>query len=155
MTGEPLRDPDADVRKPDSVLLRAVFATLGGLFAGLAVVGVFLPVVPTVPLLLLAAACFARSSRRIYRWLMEHERYGPHIREWRHHRSIPYRAKRPALLLMAVSFAASMFALPNWPARVFMALLGLSLGLWLWRLPSRDDPRGQGSTIATQPRSPG
>jgi uncharacterized membrane protein YbaN (DUF454 family) len=107
-----------------------------------------------VPLLLVAAACFARSSRRIYRWLMEHERYGPHIREWRHHRSIPYRAKRPALALMAVSFAFSLYWLPNWPARGFMALLGVALGLWLWRLPSRDDPRRPESTIGGPPRSP-
>lgn len=154
MTGEPPRDPDADVQKPDSVLLRGLFAGLGGLFAGLAVLGMFLPVLPTVPLLLLAAACFARSSRRIYRWLMEHERYGPHLREWRHHRSIPHRAKRPALLLMAASFAVSIWLLPNWPARGFMALLGVSLGLWLWRLPSRDGPRGSRSTIEGEPGSP-
>ncbi|MCU0975061.1 MAG: YbaN family protein [Steroidobacteraceae bacterium] len=155
MSGEAPRNLDDDVRKPDSVLLRGLFAVLGGLFVALAVAGLFLPVVPTVPLLLVAAACFARSSRRIYRWLMEHQRYGPHIREWRHHRSIPYRAKRPALLLMAVSFGVSLYFLPNWPARVFMALLGVALGLWLWRLPSRDDPRHPGSTIENLPRSPG
>ncbi len=146
--GEPPRDPDADVRKPDSPLLRGLFAALGGLFTGLAVLGMFLPVLPTVPLLLVAAACFARSSRRLYRWLMEHQRYGPHLREWRHHRSIPYRAKRPALLLMAASFAFSIWLLPNWPARGFMALLGLSLGLWLWRLPSRDAPKAPAGSPA-------
>lgn len=155
MSSERPRNPDDDVQKPDSVLLRGLFAGLGGLFVALAVVGLFLPVVPTVPLLLVAAACFARSSRRIYRWLMEHERYGPHLREWRHHGSIPYRAKRPALLLMAASFAISLYFLPNWPARGFMALLGGALGLWLWRLPSRDDPRRPESTIGGPPRSSG
>ena len=139
---EPTQDYSHDVRKHDSLALRLFFALLGGAFVALGVAGIFLPVVPTVPLWLLAAACFARSSTRIYNWLLNHPRFGHHIREWRHHRSIPWRAKRSGLALIALSFGISIvFFMPNWPARFAMAAAGLLLGRWLWGLPSRDDPR--------------
>ncbi|NTV88075.1 MAG: DUF454 domain-containing protein, partial [Burkholderiaceae bacterium] len=104
--------------------------------------GIFLPVLPTTPFLLLAAACYARASRRIYRWLLQHRRFGPLIREWREHRSMPYRAKRIALLLIALSFGVSIvFFVPGWPARLGMAVGGLLLAAWIARIPSRDAPQ--------------
>lgn len=154
--GDPPPAGDAAVpRHHDSVLLRLLLATLGGLFVALGVVGLFLPVVPTTPLLLLAAACFARSSTRIYRWLLDHRQLGPPIREWRQHRSIPYRAKRNAVLLIAASFTVSIvWFMPHWPARVAMGATGLLLGLWIWRRPSRDDPRRRQGTIDPRNRNP-
>lgn len=99
------------------VPVRLLFAGLGTLFMVLGFLGVFLPVLPTTPFLLLAAACYARASRRIFDWLLGHPRFGPLIREWREHRSMPYRAKRTALLLIALSFAVSTtFFVPGWPA---------------------------------------
>ena len=122
--------------------VRLLFAALGSLFVLLGVLGIFLPVLPTTPFLLLAAACYARASRRIYRWLLQHRRFGPLIREWREHRSMPYRAKRIALLLIALSFGVSIvFFVPGWPARLGMALGGLLLAAWIARIPSRDAPR--------------
>lgn len=126
----------------DSPAWRLAFAALGAVFLGLGAVGIFVPMLPTVPLWLLAAACFARSSARVYNWLMNHERFGHGIREWRHHRSIPYRARAPALALLALSFGISIALLPpHWPARIAVAIAGVLLGTWLWRLPSRDAPR--------------
>lgn len=124
-----------------SLPLRAVFAVLGTLFVLLGVVGIFLPVLPTTPFLLLAAACYARASRRIYAWLLQHAHFGPIIREWREHRSMPYRAKRRALWLIALSFAISItFFVPGWGAKLAMAAAGLVLGAWIARIPSRDTP---------------
>jgi uncharacterized membrane protein YbaN (DUF454 family) len=94
-----------------------------------------------VPLWLVAAACFARSSSRVYNWLLNHRHFGPGIREWRHHRSIPYRAKRAALALLAVSFGITLvFFLASWPSRLAMGAGGLLLAAWIWRIPSRDAP---------------
>ena len=122
--------------------VRLLFAALGSLFVLLGVLGIFLPVLPTTPFLLLAAACYARASRRIYRWLLKHRRFGPLIREWREHRSMPYRAKRTALLLIALSFGVSIvFFVPGWPARLGMAVGGLLLAIWIARIPSRDEPQ--------------
>lgn len=67
--------------------------TAGLLLVGLAALGLFLPLLPTTPLLLLAAACFARSSDRLYAWLLNHHLFGPIIRNWQENRCIPRRAK--------------------------------------------------------------
>ncbi|MFO7542186.1 MAG: YbaN family protein [Thiobacillus sp.] len=121
-----------------------VFAGLGALFVALGVLGLFLPVLPTTPFMLLATACFARSSRRIHRWLLNHPRFGPILHEWQAHRSMPYRAKRTALLLIALSFSVSIvFFVPGWPAKVAMGVGGLILGIWIGRIPSRDAPHRQ------------
>lgn len=141
---QPGRDYSHEVRKHDSLALRAGFAALGGAFLLAGTLGIFVPVLPTVPLYLVAAACFARSSARIYNWLLNHRRFGHGIREWRHHRSIPWRAKRAALLLMAASFGLTVTLwLESWPARLAMALAGLALAGWIWRIPSRDRPLGR------------
>ena len=134
-------DYSHEVRRHDSLAVRATFAALGVAFLAAGAVGIFVPVLPTVPLWLVAAACFARSSARAYNWLLNHRHFGHHIREWRHHRSISLRAKRAALCLIALSFGVSIvFLLPGWPHRIVMGAAGLALGLWLWRLPSRDPP---------------
>lgn len=122
-----------------------MFAGLGTLFLLLGLFGLFLPVLPTTPFLLLAAACFARSSRRIFNWLLDNPRFGPLIREWREYRAIPHRAKRIALVLIALSFGISItFFVPGWPAKLAMGVGGLILMVWIARIPSRDAPGEEG-----------
>lgn len=124
-----------------SIPIRVLFVGLGTLFVLLGLLGLFLPVLPTTPFLLLAAACYARSSRRIFGWLLNHRYFGPLIREWREHRSMPYRAKRTALWLIVLSFGMSIaFFVPGWPAKLAMGVVGLLLGAWIARIPSRDAP---------------
>ncbi len=128
-----------------AVPVRIVFAAFGTLFLLLGVLGVFLPVLPTTPFLLLATACYARASHRVFNWLLNHPRFGALIREWREYRSIPYRAKRTALVLIVLSFAFSIvFFVPGWPARLAMGAGGLVLMTWIARIPSRDAPSGAG-----------
>jgi hypothetical protein len=125
--------------------VRLLFAGLGTLFVLLAMAGLFVPVLPTTPFLLLAAACFARSSRRIFNWLLSQPQFGPLIREWREHRSMPYRAKRTALVLIALSFAASIgFFVSGWQAKLAMGIGGLILMAWIASIPSRDARSGPG-----------
>lgn len=139
---QPPADFSADVRKPDSIVLRTVWAVFGTLFAALGLAGIFVPVLPTVPFLLLAAACFARSSKRVYNWLLNHRHFGPSLREWRLHRNMPWRAKKAGLTLMSASFAVTIvFFLEQWPARLAMGLAGVLLAVGMWKIPSRDQPR--------------
>jgi hypothetical protein len=121
--------------------LRAAYLAAGFVFLGLGILGVVLPVLPTTPFVLLAAACFARSSERFYQWLLNHRSFGPLVREWRQHRSIPYRAKLLAIVMMASTLAVSIvFFVPRgWP-QAALAVLGVGLALWLYRVPSRDRP---------------
>jgi uncharacterized membrane protein YbaN (DUF454 family) len=135
------QDYSDEVRKHDSLAMRVLFATLGATFLAVGAVGIFVPVLPTVPLWLLAAACFARSSGRLYNWILNHRHFGPGIREWRHHRSIPWKAKRAAVVLLAISFAVTLvFFLEGPAARLAMGAGGLLLAAWIWRIPSRDAP---------------
>ncbi|MBD3785605.1 MAG: YbaN family protein [Sphingomonadales bacterium] len=96
--------------------LRHLCLVLGLVFTALGFVGVFLPVLPTVPFLILAAACFARSSQRLETWLLEHRHFGPLLRDWRARGAIPRRAKWMALSGSALGFV--MFirgSQPGWP----------------------------------------
>ena len=119
--------------------LRAAYLVAGWVCVGLAVLGLVLPLLPTTPFLLLAAACFARSSERFYAWLVNHKTFGPLVREWREHRSIPYRTKVVAIVLMTLSLGVSIafFVRPAWLQAV-LAVIGLLLAVWLYRIPSRD-----------------
>lgn len=78
---------------------------LGWICVGLAIVGAALPLLPTVPFLLLAAFCFARSSPRVHKWLIEHPKFGPPIQDWRDRGAIRRRVKWYATASIAVGFA--------------------------------------------------
>ena len=82
-------------------LRRRLWLIAGLLSLGLGVVGIVLPLLPTTPLVILAAACFARGSPRLRAWIIGHPRFGPAVRDWEAHRSIPRRAKRLAYAMMA------------------------------------------------------
>jgi len=146
MSADPISGPStAGSHHRHPIAVRLVLAGFGALFLGLGIAGLFLPLLPTTPFLLLSAACFARSSPRITHWLHNHAHFGPLIREWREHRAIPYRAKRTALSLIALSFAISItFFVPGWPAKLVMGAGGLILMAWIARIPSRDAPSGLG-----------
>lgn len=89
-------------------MLKLIWIAAGGISLAVAIAGVVLPLVPTTPLLLLAAFCFARSSPRLETWLVEHPRLGPPIRDWRAEGAISPRAKRLALLAIGATFALSL-----------------------------------------------
>jgi len=92
-----------------SELLRWILICIGWLSILGGVVGIFLPLVPTIPLLLLAAACFSKSSERFHTWLIEHNHLVPLIREYLKSGGIPSRARNMATGMIWISFPASAF----------------------------------------------
>jgi len=86
-----------------------IFRLLGFLFLGIALLGVFLPLLPTTPFVLLAAACFARSSEKWHRWMLENETFGPMIRNWEKNRCISCRVKLIAIASMILVGGYSVF----------------------------------------------
>ena len=118
--------------------LKLIFLCLGFFFVGLGFLGVFLPVLPTTVFMLVAAACFARSSPRFYHWLMNHRIFGPPIREWRQHRALSPKTKGTAIGLIITSFGISILFFVQEPIlRVGLVLLALCVILFLLRIPSR------------------
>ena len=126
------------VRLHDSRLVRLLCLGTGLMALGLGILGVVLPVLPTTPFILLAAACFARSSLRFHDWLLRQPVAGAIIQEWQAHRSIPRRAKQAAFVLMAISFGSSIWLLDSDWHRVLLALLAMVLAFFLWRVPVRE-----------------
>lgn len=124
-------------RRGVSRLMRGVFLLLGLGFVALGFIGIFLPVLPTTPFLILAAACFARSSSRLENWLLQHRHFGPLLRDWRARGAIPRKAKWMALGGMAFGFAMFWFGShPGWPLTAAVALLMLSGLLYVFSRPS-------------------
>ena len=107
----------------------------GGASLALGAVGLALPVIPTVPFVLLAAWCFSRGCRRCERWLLDHPRLGPPIRAWRQNHSVPLRAKQAATVMMAVSSVFTWWLLTA-PWRWMPGAVCALVALWLWRLPT-------------------
>lgn len=108
-------------------------AGLLSLLAG--IVGIFLPLLPTTPFVLLAAFCFSRGSARLEAWLVQHPRFGPMVAAWRRNRAVPLRAKQLATVMMAVSAIATWFVVHS-PWRWAPAIVCTGVALWLWSLPS-------------------
>ena len=119
--------------------VRITCLTLGVGFVALGVAGIFLPLLPTTPFMLLAAACFARSSERLHDWLLNHRILGTTVRAWQQHRSLPRRTKWLAILTMAGTLSISIVLVVSNPWLQFaLAVFGVVLAVYLYRIPSRD-----------------
>ena len=103
--------------------MRALWLAMGGLFLGLGVLGVVLPVLPTTPFLLLAAGCFAKSSPRLHRWLLAHPVFGPPIRNWEENGAISRSAKRLAVGSMVAVVAISVLLGLSWKVLLAQVVL--------------------------------
>jgi hypothetical protein len=115
---------------------RWVFTALGFLALGLGGIGVVLPVLPTTPFVLLAAACFARSSPRFHGWLLRSRAFGPMIRRWQAERCVSRETKMVAIGLIVVTFALSIgLAVSHPAARAGLAALGAGAIVVIARLP--------------------
>ena len=100
---------------------------LGSFFVMLGAAGAVLPLLPTTPFILVAAWCFARSSPRMHRWLLESALFGPIVRNWEQNRCVPLRAKITALVMMlGVGGSSILFAVPpGWPRWSGLGLIAI------------------------------
>jgi len=110
---------------------RPLYLAGGLLSVGLGVIGAFLPIVPTVPFLLLAAFCFARSNPVWEQRLLDHPQYGAQLREWRERRAISRRAKISAIVAMSAGVGFTWLTVGFPWAWISVAVLTIS-GAWIW-----------------------
>jgi uncharacterized membrane protein YbaN (DUF454 family) len=122
--------------KPINPALRWTLLFSGFLATALGVLGIFVPVLPTVPFLLLALACFARSSERFYNWLIDHARFGPIIRPYINGQGMTRASKVKAIALAwaSISFSAFYLVELDW-VRWLLLLVSCGVTLYLLKLP--------------------
>ena len=133
----PVFDDGIDIGGEAIFVGRLFFILAGHLCLSLAIVGIFLPILPTVPFVLLAAACYSRGSEKFYLWIVNHPRFGSTVVEWRDHRVVRPRAKLASVCTIAISLCFPIFVidLPLW-GRVLVGVIGVSVIVFLISCPS-------------------
>lgn len=111
---------------------------VGWLSVVLGVIGIFLPVMPTTPFLLLAAACFMRTSPKFYNWLVGHPRLGKYLVYYLEGKGIPFKAKVYTIATMAISMSVTCYFVPVTAVRVLLPLVGVLVALYIVRQPTLD-----------------
>lgn len=104
--------------------LKVVLVAAGSVSLFLGILGIILPLLPTTPFLLLAVACYARSSEKLYRWLLNHRLLGKHIKNYREGKGIPLRAKVTALSMLWLSIGYSaLFLVPLFLVKLLLLFI--------------------------------
>ena len=116
--------------------MKLLWVTFGLLCVGLAFIGIVLPLLPTVPFLLLAAFCFARSSEQLHNWLVTHPKLGPPILDWQTRGAITPKAKKLATLSVAVVFTLSLILGLKPFVLVIQAITLGCVMLFIWTRPN-------------------
>ena len=113
---------------------RAILVAAGSVSLGLAVLGIFLPLLPTTPFLLLASACYVRSSERLHRRLMGNRVLGGYIRNFQERRGIPLRAKVTTVALLWLPLAYSVYRLDLPWLEALLVLMGAVWSVLIFRM---------------------
>jgi uncharacterized membrane protein YbaN (DUF454 family) len=129
------------VTKAERRRFRILFLVLGWIFVGLGAVGVVLPVIPTTPFLLVAAACFARSSPRFHSWLLNSRLFGPTIRRRQETHTISRGVKATAIsMVVVVAGSSAFFFIGNLWTRIIILAVVVAVGFWILSIPSAKGP---------------
>ena len=117
-----------DNRKISSKLIRRLMIFAGSFFVGLGILGIFLPVLPTTPFLLLAAACYTKSSKRFYNWLINNKWLGIYIKNYREGNGIPLKVKILSISLLWFTIGYSVvFVVNTFLIQVILILIAIGV----------------------------
>lgn len=108
--------------------MNIILTVLGLVSLGLGILGIFLPVLPTTPLLLLAAALFLRGNRRLYDWLLNHPKLGPYITNFMKYKAIPLKIKVIAVTALWLTLLyCAIFVAEHWAFRLFFIAIAVGV----------------------------
>lgn len=130
--------------------LKAVLVVLGFFFTGLGLIGIIIPLLPTTPFLLLAAACFARSSKHFYNWLLNNKLFGKYITSYLDGKGVPLVTKiiSVSLLWITIITSAVFFVSLFW-VKVLLLLIGLGVSVHIIGIPTfRQNGNGENERSA-------
>ena len=123
------------------MLIRYILLCAGWLNLALGFIGIFLPLLPTTPFLLLAAYCFARSSEGLHAWLLSLKFAGPLIRDWQEHRNISLSTKLIATsMILVVLFYPLLFGALSIGLKILVGSIVLAVLAFIWSQPSITKP---------------
>lgn len=108
--------------------MKMILTIVGLISLALGITGIFLPVLPTTPFLLLSAALFLKSNKGLYDWLLDHPRLGPYIRNFMEYKAIPLRIKILSVSMVWVTLSyCAIFVAEHWLFRVFFIVLAIGI----------------------------
>lgn len=107
---------------------------IGGIAVVLAILGIFLPLLPTTPFLLLASACFVRGSERLHRWLLNNRLFGEYLRNIEDKKGMPLRGKVITLVLLWGSLAYSIYVVRPLLLKGMLVVIGVSVTILILRM---------------------
>ena len=111
-----------------TVVKRRILIGAGTLSTGLGIIGVFVPILPTTPFLLLAAACYMRSSERFYQWLIDNRIFGAYVRNYIEGRGMPIKIKISTILLLWLTIGVTIaFAVENIVVRIVLICIAIGV----------------------------
>jgi uncharacterized membrane protein YbaN (DUF454 family) len=133
---------DNQIIKPKSNRVTRVSLMVAGTVSlAFAVIGLVFPLIPTTPFLLLTAACYCRSSERLYNWLMNNKWFGEYIRNYREGKGIPLKTKIFALTFLWVTIGISaLFLVPIFIVQIILLVIAIAVSIHILRLPTYRKP---------------
>lgn len=114
---------------------KVIFAFFAYLFVALAIAGVFLPLLPTVPFLLLAAWCATKGSKRLHKWIYTHPTFGQLLRDWDSEGAVSRKSKITAIVMLVISYSIIVIFSDKLWLKIAMALLFSGVSLFLITRP--------------------
>lgn len=135
-----MRPESLNTHQQKSPFIKWLLISIGWVSVVLGVLGIFLPLLPTTPFLLLSAACFVRSSPRFYTWLIEHPKLGRYVLHYLEGKGIPKRAKIVAIIMIwaTMSFSAWLVVPYIW-GKLTLLLIGLCVSIYIYRQPTAQE----------------
>ena len=121
--------------KSSNQFFKWMLITAGIIFVGLGILGIFLPILPTTPFLLLAAACFARSSKKFYDWLLNNKLFGDYIKNYQEGKGVPLKVKIFTISLLWITILFSVFLIIqiSW-VRVILIIIAIGVTIHIFTI---------------------
>jgi len=122
-----------------SELKRYLLIATGTICLAIGIIGIFTPILPTTPFLLLAAACYANSSVRFHRWLMNNRVFGSYIRNYTEGRGLPLKVKLFTIALLWATIGISIWVAANWIVTAILLVVAVGVTLHIAFIRARKD----------------
>ena len=117
--------------------VRALFFVVGTVSLAIGTIGIVLPILPTTPLLLLALACYCRSSKRMTKWVLTNKYFGSYIRRYKEGKGIPIKTKIATIATLWITISYSAFFIVNiWIVQLILFAIAIAVSIHILRLPT-------------------